>query len=58
LQGEFQGFLFDQKGSKIQIQKGKDTLKFLIPETISSGLYTLQIQTESRLWNERISVIK
>jgi photosystem II stability/assembly factor-like uncharacterized protein len=58
LQGEFQGFLFDQRGSKIQIQKGKDTLKFLIPETISSGLYTLQIQTKSMIWNERISVIK
>ncbi|MBM3186655.1 MAG: T9SS type A sorting domain-containing protein, partial [Bacteroidetes bacterium] len=57
-EGEFTGFLIDQKGSKIQFQKGKDSLKFSIPERISSGLYILQVQTASKVWNERISVIK
>jgi hypothetical protein len=56
--GEFTGYLIDQKGSKVQVQKGKDSFKYAIPENISSGLYTLQIQTESMIWNERISVIK
>jgi hypothetical protein len=57
-QGEFQGFLFDQKGKKIQIQKGKDELKFLIPENVASGFYMLQIQTPSKIWNERVVVLK
>lgn len=57
-EGEFTGYLLDQKGSKIQTQKGKDSFKFSIPETISSGLYTLQVQTATKIWNERISVIK
>jgi photosystem II stability/assembly factor-like uncharacterized protein len=56
--GEFNAFLVDQKGSKIQIHKGTDALNLLISENCTAGLYTLQIQTPTRIWNERIAVIK
>ena len=56
--GEYTGYLLDQKGSKVQIQKAKDDCKFYIPENISSGPYILQIQTATKIWNEHVSVIK
>jgi photosystem II stability/assembly factor-like uncharacterized protein len=56
--GEYTGYLLDQKGSKVQIQKAKDDSMFYIPENISSGLYILQIQTATKIWNEHVSVIK
>jgi hypothetical protein len=56
--GEFTGYLIDLKGSKVQVQKGKDNFKYSIPENIATGLYTLQIQTATKIWNERVSIIK
>ncbi|MFM7668369.1 MAG: T9SS type A sorting domain-containing protein, partial [Bacteroidota bacterium] len=57
-EGEFIGYLIDQKGSKIQFHKAKDSLMFSIPESISSGLYILQVQTSSKVWNKPLIILK
>jgi hypothetical protein len=56
LEGQFQAILYDQKGAKIQVYSGKDSLLFPISEEIASGLYMLQIQTPIKIWNQRLVV--
>jgi hypothetical protein len=55
---EFNGYLVDQNGSKISIYKGNKTTNLSIPENLATGLYTLQIQTGTKIWNKRIAIVK
>lgn len=58
LNGEFSYCLFDQKGAKIQVLEGKDTLNVLLPGQLATGTYLVQIQTKTKIWNQKIIITK
>ena len=58
LAGNYTVLLFDQKGSIIQKELATNTSEIKISNSISEGIYSLQIQTANKVWNKSLVIIK
>jgi photosystem II stability/assembly factor-like uncharacterized protein len=56
--GDYSISIFDHKGSIIQRESGNNKTYLHLSQNLSQGVYNIQIQTETKIWNNPLILIK
>jgi len=58
VKGEYLVLIIDLKGSVVQREFGRNLSSFKLSNRVSQGIYSVQIQTTTKIWNKPIFVTK
>lgn len=58
VKGEYLVLIIDLKGSVVQREFGRNLYSFKLSNRVSQGIYSVQIQTTTKIWNKPIFVTK